>query len=129
MVESSAHEAVEGPFQSRVLPWLIETFGEKIAFDKVERNFRFLEEALELVQANGCTKEEAHMLVDYTFDRPQGEVNQEVGGVMLTLAALCLASHVNMFMAGEAELKRVWTMVDKIRAKQAGKPHGSPLPQ
>ncbi|MCW2309902.1 hypothetical protein [Rhodobium gokarnense] len=33
-----------------------------------------------------------------------------------------------MTAAGDAELKRVWTKIDQIRAKQAAKPKHSPLP-
>ncbi|MGF7178385.1 hypothetical protein [Azospirillum doebereinerae] len=115
-------------FQSRVQPWMLACFGELIAADTMERNHRFLEEALELVQACGCTPSEAHQLVDYVFGRPTGERSQEVGGVMVTLAALCLAQGLDMHAAGETELGRIWTKVDVIRAKQAAKPKNSPLP-
>lgn len=117
------------PFQSRVAPWMQACFGPEISADRMERNHRLLEEALELVQANGCTRGEAHQLVDYVFGRPPGEVSQEVGGVMVTLAALCLASGEDMHVAGETELARVWTKIEKIRAKQAAKPKHSPLPE
>lgn len=116
-------------FQSRVQPWLLACFGELIAGDREERNHRFLEEALELVQACGCTAHEAHQLVDYVFGRPVGEPSQEVGGVMVTLAALCLANDLDMEKDAEIELKRIWTKVEAIRAKQAAKPKHSPLPQ
>jgi hypothetical protein len=116
-------------FQQRVDDWLIACFGEQIARDKVERNHRFLEEALELVQACGCTASEAHQLVDYTYGRPVGEIGQEVGGVMNTLAALCLAYGRDMARDGDTEIARCWTKVEQIRAKQAAKPKHSPLPQ
>lgn len=115
-------------FQQQVKPWLLSCFGEEIASDRSERNHRFLEEALELVQACGCTKEEAIQLVDYVYGRPLGEPHQEVGGVMVTLAALCLAQKLDMHEAGATELKRIWTKVEQIRAKQAAKPKHSPLP-
>ncbi|MDN7724883.1 hypothetical protein [Burkholderia gladioli] len=119
------------PFQARVQPWMLQCFGAAIAADRVERNHRFLEEALELVQSLGCTASEAHQLVDYTFGRPIGELAQEVGGVMVTLAALCLANTLDMHAAGETELARISepAMVLKIRAKQAAKPKHSPLPE
>lgn len=121
-------ELPESAFQDRVQPWMDECFGPEISSDKTERNHRHLEESLELVQACGCTREEAHQLVDYVFDRTAGEPKQEVGGVMVTLAALCLAQGIDMHAAGEAELARIWTCVEKIRAKQAAKPKHSPLP-
>lgn len=116
-------------FQTRVAPWMIETFGPFISNDKMERNHRFFEEATELVQACGMTASEAHQLVDYTFGRPAGEPSQEVGGVMVTLAAHCLAHGIDMHDAGETELARIWTKSDVIRAKQAAKPPHSPLPE
>jgi exonuclease VII small subunit len=118
----------EVAFQDRVQPWLMACFGAMIAGDREERNHRFLEEALELVQSCGCTAHEAHQLVDYVYGRPEGEPPQEVGGVMVTLAALCLANGMDMHKAGETELTRIWTKVEAIRAKQAAKPKHSPLP-
>ena len=116
-------------FQQRVQPWMMACFGAEISADRKERNHRFLEEAVELVQSCGCTQSEAHQLVDYVFGRPVGEPAQEVGGVMVTLAALCLANDLDMHQAGETELARIWTKVEAIRAKQAAKPKHSPLPQ
>ncbi|MCD9188267.1 MAG: hypothetical protein LUM44_17760 [Pyrinomonadaceae bacterium] len=115
-------------FQNRVQPWLMICFGQMVASDVIERNHRFLEESLELVQSCGCTKDEAHQLVEYVFNRAVGEKSQEVGGVMVTLAALCLAQNLDMHESAETELKRIWTKVDQIRAKQAAKPKYSPLP-
>ncbi|WP_258400944.1 hypothetical protein [Cupriavidus phytorum] len=117
------------PFQARVQPWMLACFGAEIAGDKQERNHRFLEEALELVQACGATASEAHQLVDYVYGRPVGDKGQEAGGVIVTLAALCHAQGLDMHAAGETELARIWTMVEKIRAKQAAKPKHSPLPE
>lgn len=116
------------PFQLRVTEFVIACFGRAIASDTVERNHRFIEESLELVQALGCTAAEAHMLVDYVFGRPIGNSHQECGGVMVTLAALASAAALDMDQAGEDELARVWTKIDQIREKQKNKPRGSPLP-
>ena len=116
-------------FQNSVNRWLIACFGLAISRDKVERNHRFLEESLELVQSTGCTKDEALQLVDYVYSREIGETTQEVGGVMNTLAALCIAHDIDMLHAGEIEIERCWTKVEKIRAKQAAKPKFSPLPE
>jgi hypothetical protein len=115
-------------FQSRVAPWMMECFGPVISADTEERNHRFFEEAAELVQACGMKRDHAHALVDYVYDRTVGERAQEVGGVMVTLAALCRAQCIDMHDAGEAELARIWTMAETIRAKQAAKPRGSALP-
>ena len=115
-------------FQRRVQPWMTACFGPEISADRIERNHRFLEEALELVQSCGCTASEAHQLVEWVFGRPAGEPMQEAGGVMVTHAALCLANGLDMHACGETELARIWTKVEAIRAKQAAKPKHSPLP-
>lgn len=115
-------------FQNRVLEWLMECFPMEVCRDKQERNHRFLEESLELVQSLGCTRSEAHQLVDYVFDRPIGEPMQELGGVMVTTAALCWPNELDMEEAANVELARVWRKIDLIRAKQAAKPKHSPLP-
>jgi len=117
-------------FQSRVLDWLLKCFGPEIAKDIQERNDRFIEESLELAQSLGYSADRAHALVDYVFDRDKGEPFQEVGGVMVTLAALCSATGLNMTMDGEAEYARINKpeIIEKIRKKQASKPTGSALP-
>jgi hypothetical protein len=111
-------------FQHRVQPWLQQCFGAEIAADPAERNRRFLEEALELVQANGCSASEAHQWVDYVFSRPAGALPQEVGGVMVTLASLCQAGGVDMHAEADTELARISQpeIMARIRAKHAGKP-------
>jgi len=123
-------ELGENSFQAEVGDWLLRCFGKKIAFDGQERNHRFLEEALELVQATGCTKQEASNLVDYVFGRDVGEVSQEVGGTMVTLAALCYAIDVDLQAAMMTELARINLpeVLVRIREKQKLKPSMSALP-
>jgi hypothetical protein len=116
-------------FQNRVWEWIAACFPPAASLDRNERTHRFLEEALELSQANGCSRDEALALVNYVYGRPVGQPELEVGGVMVTLAGLCGAFGIDMEAAGEAELKRNWDRIEAIRAKQASKPHGSPLPQ
>ncbi len=115
-------------FQEQVRPWLHACFGEEVANDTRERNHRYLEESLELVQSCGATEAEAHELVRYVFSRPAGDAEKEAGGVMLTLAALCLAHGIDMDGAGAMELASVWMRVGAIRAKWMTKPKDSPLP-
>ena len=116
-------------FQERVDPWMQACFGAEISADKLERGDRLLEEVLELLQSGDYPSERIASLTKYVWSREIGEPAQEVGGVMVTLAAYCLAHGLNMHTAGETELTRIWTKVDKIRAKQAAKPKGSVLPQ
>lgn len=116
------------PFQMRVHSFVLTCFGGEIAYDMKERGHRFLEESIELYQAVGCTKEDAHTLVDYVFNRPTGEASNEVGGVMVTLAALCNAANIDHKTEAETELTRIWGIIEKIRAKHQSKPMASPLP-
>lgn len=117
------------PFQGRVQPWMTACFGAEISADRVERGDRLLEEVFELLQSGGYDPSRVQSLRDYVWGREIGEPAQEVGGVMVTLAAYCLAHGLDMHAAGETELVRIWTKVEKIRAKQAAKPKHSPLPQ
>jgi len=113
---------INGDFQDRVWEWLVACLGRKIADSIPHRNHRFLEEALELVQSLGLQKHEVIRLVDYVYSRPAGELRQETGGVMTTLAALCKANGIDMMQMGEDELKRMWVRMETIRAKQVEKP-------
>lgn len=117
------------PFQARVEEWLSACFPPAVCADRRERTHRFLEETLELAQANGCTREDAEALVAYVYARPQGNPEAEVGGVIVTLAGLCSASRIDLGQAGDMELERNWQRTEAIRIKQASRPHGSPLPQ
>lgn len=116
-------------YQEQTKQWMIACFGEQASSDLVERRYRFLEESLELIQACGCTKQNALTLVDYVFSRNVGEKSQEVGGVLLTLSALCNSVNIDMKECGDTELKRVWVKIDDIRKKHFSKPRNSPLPQ
>lgn len=116
--------------QTLVRRWCVRAFGQEVADNHRERNHRFLEEALELGQSLGCSQEDAHVLVDYVYGRPQGTPGQEVGGVMITLAALC-GAHPNLSIDVEAklELARINRpeILEKIRRKQAAKVKDIPL--
>ena len=115
--------------QDRVARWTVKCFGPRIATNKAQRNHRFLEEALELVQSLDCTKQDCLDLVEYVYSRPFGTPAQEVGGVMVTLLALCNANYMGAIDCAEMELARCWENIEKIRAKQASKVHNcGPLP-
>lgn len=115
-------------FQSLVTRWVFACFGQK-AYDKKERSYRFLEEAVELCQTMpGVSAEDAHKIVDHVYSRPIGEVKQEIGGVMVTLAALCEAVAADMVTCGDVEIQRCFTNIEKIRAKAAAKNNDGPLP-
>lgn len=111
-------------YQIDVASWLQKVFSHEAMYDYTERNSRFLEEALELVQALGYDREKAHVLVDYVFDRPVGEKRQELGGVMVTLGILSHIHYMHMWDEGLFELKRINKpeVIEKIKEKQKTKP-------
>jgi hypothetical protein len=73
-------------------------FGPEISADTRERNHRFLEESVELVQACGCTVSEAHQLVDYTYGRPVGDT----GSLKHNVPRLVSAIGRDLFVADRA---------------------------
>lgn len=121
--EGIAERGDMAAYQADVGRWMVECFGEQIAMDRLERIMRFLEEALELAQAEGMTEEEARRVAAYVWGRPQGETPQEVGGVMVTLAAFCFRRGIDL----QAEALREFDRIDspemrrKIFEKQAFK--------
>jgi hypothetical protein len=112
-------------FQQDVANWMDTCFGTPRPYD---RKFRFLEEALELAQACECSKEDVLQLVNYVYSRPTGPLRQEIGGVMVTLAALCSSKNEDIERCAVDELRRCWDRIDIIRAKDAARQENSPLP-
>lgn len=116
-------------FQIDVRAWMAQCFGWAIASDVRERGDRLLEEVLELLQAHGYDKTRIPTLVEYVYGRPVGDPPQEMGGVLVTLSAYADATELNMATCGDMELRRIWTKIPEIQAKQRSKRdiHG-PLP-
>lgn len=109
-------------FQTRCRLWVEKTFGHQTSETR-QKGFRFLEEAVELVESLGMTRENCHKIVDYVFDRNSpGEPYQELGGVMVTLATVAQVNGMNMLTAGSDEITRCEANTDKIREKDKRKP-------
>jgi hypothetical protein len=79
--------------QRAVTEFVIDTFGIE-TMNTDERIARFIEEAIELAQAENMTKERVEAIVNYVFSRPKGDPFQELGGVGVTL--LAYSGHVGM---------------------------------
>ncbi len=108
-------------FQDRCHAWIMKCFGSKVTRSRRHRRQRFMEEAIELAQACGATEYECTQLVRHVFARPTGEVAQEVGGVLTTLAVLCNRYSLDMAACANTELARAEQNIDRIREKQAAK--------
>jgi HAMP domain-containing protein len=109
-------------FQQRVARWCVRCFGREVAEDRAERAHRFLEEALELVQACGTPYEEMSRIARYVYGRPRGDVPQEIGQVAGTLALLSEAHGLDVSRCAIDELERIEGQVDAIREKWLRKP-------
>lgn len=105
-------------FQSRVKACLIACFGEKKTNDPVFRARRFAEEAAEMCQASGLSREEMIQIVSSVYDREPGQPDQEAGGVLVTFSGLCSSMGIVMRDAGEKELSRITANMEKIRRKE-----------
>jgi len=94
-------------YQQKVSNWMKSCFSKEVRDSQKERNLRFLEESLELVQSNGMTEIEVKEVLDYVYSRPAGDTFQEVGGVMVTLSALCEQAKIDLNDASRIELERI----------------------
>ena len=106
----SGERAARDSRQAAQLQWAHETFGGIEGFDPCtiqERARRFLEEALELVQSLGVSREESSHVLAYVYDREPGEPFQEFGGTALTLGCLGEAARISVCEAEIAEFDRV----------------------
>jgi hypothetical protein len=104
--------------QIHATSWVKEAFGPE-AMSTNERRFRFAEEAIELMQSVGLTREDIGRFADHVYSRPPGDTSQEIGGVMLTLVTLAESLGCDAYTEGERELNRVNTseVMAKCRAK------------
>lgn len=108
-------------FQHRVLLWFETCFGAAMVKRKKRRLYAFFEEANELIQSGGMTREEAHAMVDHVFNREPGEFSQEVAGAFTTLCMVANSHDLELEVVGEKELARIWDAIPLIQAKQAQK--------
>lgn len=92
--------------QKDVLDWVRNTFGQEYLNDR-ERALRFIEEALELVQAIGLSTVEVMAVLNHVYARPEGYYPQEMGGVMITLEALAEHLGVNLDEQSCSEWSRI----------------------
>ena len=108
-------------FQAGVGAWMEACFEPEVCADLTERGDRFAEEAVELLQSNGYDRNRLARIIGRVYSRPVGEPQQEVGGVMVTLAAYCGPMGVNLYSAATRELAHIWTRIEAIRGRQAEK--------
>lgn len=98
--------------------WGVRSFGWQHMQDDKVRALRFAEEAIELVQSIGLDKDHVHKLVDVVYSRPHGDVHQEMGGCMVTLAVLGRVFGMSVDEAMYREMLRVLSKSPEHFAKR-----------
>jgi len=96
--------------QLMITNWARAAFGEAEATGIPQRGLRLLEEAIEAFQACGGDEAIAHKLVKYVFERPPGQIGQELGGVAVTVLALAAAAGLS---ADEEECREIHRVLSK----------------
>lgn len=109
--------------QQRVGNWIRQVFTQDELYNSPERCLRVLEEATELAQAFDISREQAHKLVDYVYNRPVGDCVSEVAGVMVTLYALTEVCAIDAQAAFEAEIIRISKpeVIARVQRRQSEK--------
>lgn len=108
--------------QRNVVKWLETAFpGSSGNMDRRTRALRLLEEAVELAQAVGITRENAFRQVEHTFSRPVGEPHQELGGVLFTALAVAASLGLDAHQVVTNESERAWDRIPEIREKNRSK--------
>jgi len=96
--------------QAMIASWAEMAFGREEATGLPQRGLRLLEEAIEAFQACGGDEAIAHRLVEFVFERPPGEVGQELGGIAVTVLALAAAAGAS---ADEEECREIHRVLSK----------------
>lgn len=91
---------------SEFLAWAADMFGP-IALDRRERMARFLEEAIELAQADGMMPDIIEKIVQRVYSRPPGPINKEVGQVQATLELYAQVMGISANAEAAREFNRV----------------------
>jgi hypothetical protein len=106
----------------RIAAWVVQVFGEDVLRDRVERAARVLEEALELAQACGVSRETAEGLVARVYARPPGDAAIEAAQVGVCLIAWAEGAQEDLGTLVDDEIDRIESLpVEKIRARHAAK--------
>lgn len=116
-------------FQTSTVKWVRDCMGDDEADNVARRARRFVEEALELAQSAGLTIDDVQAVAEYVYNRPkEPRPGKEVGGTMVTLAALCHPLQLSMEAEAWRELSRCWANIDTIRAKNLTIAPDAPVP-
>lgn len=95
--------------QERVYTWIVKTFGKKVAKPQ-ERALRLVEEAVEAAQAVDVDVEIILATIRFVYEKPKGNIAQEIGGIGVTLLALAASLNISAHDEEGREAERVMKM-------------------
>ena len=100
--------------QASVARWVSKLFGPAQAADVKGRATRMLEEAIEAAQAAGVSEDVVGKLTRRVYDKPAGDLRQEIGQVGLTLLAFSAAAGFDADTLEDEQVVRAWTTDPKL---------------
>jgi NTP pyrophosphatase (non-canonical NTP hydrolase) len=104
------------------MEWAKSTFPNSASNEDPQvRVFIFLEEAIELAQAVGICEEKVFEQVRHVYDKPIGDIDQEMGGTMATLMMAAESLSLDAGLECEKELESAWKRQTQIQAKSKTK--------
>lgn len=86
--------------------WGVRAFGMDHMTNTRTRALRILEEAAELAQACDVPREIAFHTLNVVYRRPVGKMEQEIGGILVTVHAFCASQGVTPELMLENEVSR-----------------------
>lgn len=101
--------------------WAFDTFGEDYYFNIPERGARLLEEAAEVAQKAGVSSVMVHKIVERAYSRKHGNMDQELGGVIMAWAVMVYALKLCAETVMSTAMKDCLSRRDEIRLKQRAK--------
>jgi hypothetical protein len=104
--------------RDRIVDWVRSRYGDEVLLSRKERAARLFEEAAELAQAEGLTRDLVFKILQRAYNRDRGEPGQEASGVMLTLLAWSYTSGVDLVQVCEKELDRVEKVPIEVSRKK-----------
>lgn len=89
-----------------VLHWAKSVFGD-VAMDPTERALRMMEEAAEVAQGVGVPLDIIQRTVARTYQRPVDDPAKEIGGLLVTVYALCGRLQLDPEFLLDTEVERI----------------------
>lgn len=93
-------------WQPMMVGWVKSRLGES-AMEPRERDLRFGEESIELLQAVGLSALDILRLLVHVYGKKPGRVGQEIGGVVTTLLTLAQSHDADMNICALMEIDRI----------------------